>query len=116
MQIGHAVVEKVYVDAATRMRTATAVVQKLASDLTPFQLRMLTALPHICSRICHPHKDVNKILKDIMVKLPKVHEQQTMWMLLAVSKSTAQDPEDPVQRRVPAGQEPKAGAVDSRGL
>jgi len=63
-----------------------------------------------------PHKDVNKILKEIMVKLPKVHEQQTMWMLLAVSKSTAQDPEDPVQRGVPAGQEPKAGAVDSRGL
>ena len=52
--------------------------------LAPYQF--LTAFPQLTSRICHAHADVFSQLRDLIAKLIVSFPQQTMWMMMAVSK------------------------------
>ncbi|XP_063698186.1 serine/threonine-protein kinase ATR-like [Culicoides brevitarsis] len=47
-----------------------------------------TAFSQIVSRICHPNSETYTILKKILINLIKVYPQQSLWMFLAVYKST----------------------------
>ncbi|ELT94946.1 hypothetical protein CAPTEDRAFT_164972 [Capitella teleta] len=57
-----------------------------SQKLSPYQF--LTALPQLTSRICHTDADVFYQLKQIIGQLLVAFPQQTMWMLMAVSKSS----------------------------
>ncbi|KAA8902478.1 hypothetical protein FN846DRAFT_780587 [Sphaerosporella brunnea] len=50
-----------------------------------------TALPQLMSRIIHPHKDVYAHVQNIIVKVVLAYPQQSMWSLMAVTKSTSKD-------------------------
>lgn len=51
----------------------------------------LQVLPQLCSRICHTNKLVYAQIEALLVKLLLQHEQQTLWMLIGVYKSTQQE-------------------------
>lgn len=59
---------------------------RYSEALPPFMF--FTAFSQLVSRICHPNPEVYTILKKIMISLIKVFPQQSLWMLLAVYKST----------------------------
>jgi len=46
----------------------------------------LTAFSQLVSRICHPHPDVFRHLKTIIVYMLLVYPQQSLWMLMPVYK------------------------------
>ena len=48
----------------------------------------LTAFSQLVSRICHPNQETYTILKSILINLIKTYPQQSLWMFLAVYKST----------------------------
>lgn len=48
----------------------------------------LSAFSQLVSRICHPVREVYLHIKSIFIKLIFKYPQQSMWMLLAISKST----------------------------
>ena len=54
------------------------------AKLAPYQF--LTAFPQLTSRICHAHDGVFSQLREMIAKLIVVFPQQTMWMMMAVSK------------------------------
>lgn len=62
-----------------------SIVKKYIDSLPEYQL--LTALPQLCSRICHQNSSVFALIEAIMIKLLDKYEQQTLWMMIAVSKS-----------------------------
>jgi hypothetical protein len=43
------------------------------------------------SRIIHPHKEVYAKIQNIIVKVVVAYPQQSMWSLMAVTKSTSRD-------------------------
>jgi serine/threonine-protein kinase ATR len=43
------------------------------------------------SRITHSHDGVNAQIQNIIVKVVVAYPQQSMWSLMAVTKSTSQD-------------------------
>jgi serine/threonine-protein kinase ATR len=47
-----------------------------------------TAFSQIIARICHPSRDVQRLLSDIIIKVVSVHPKQALWALLAVVKSS----------------------------
>jgi hypothetical protein len=56
----------------------------LVEELPPYMF--LTAFSQLVSRICHPHPDVFKHLKTIIVYMLLVYSQQSLWMLMPVYK------------------------------
>nr|XP_042905636.1 serine/threonine-protein kinase ATR isoform X1 [Parasteatoda tepidariorum] len=48
----------------------------------------MTAFPQLVSRICHSHPDVTGPLQKLIARLLATYSQQSMWMMMAVSKST----------------------------
>jgi serine/threonine-protein kinase ATR len=46
----------------------------------------LTAFSQLVSRICHPHPEVFKHLKNIIAYMLLVYSQQSLWMLMPVYK------------------------------
>ena len=50
--------------------------------------QFMTAFSQLLSRICHPHEEVSAILKDLIARCLQEYPQQTMWAMMAVSKST----------------------------
>ncbi|KAF8246273.1 hypothetical protein K440DRAFT_655242 [Wilcoxina mikolae CBS 423.85] len=50
-----------------------------------------TALPQLMSRITHPHEKVYSEIQNIIVKVMVTYPQQTMWYLMAVTKSTIRE-------------------------
>ncbi|XP_023240203.1 serine/threonine-protein kinase ATR-like [Centruroides sculpturatus] len=56
-------------------------------DKLPLFLFM-TAFPQLISRICHPHQGIVNQLQRIISKLLVAYPQQSMWMMIAVSKSS----------------------------
>ena len=59
---------------------------ELCSTLQLYQL--MTALPQLISRICHSHPGVFEQLSTIISTLLASYPQQTMWHMIAVSKSS----------------------------
>lgn len=59
---------------------------RYTDSLPPFMF--FTAFSQIVSRICHPTPETYTILKKILINLIKVYPQQSLWMFLAVYKST----------------------------
>jgi phosphatidylinositol kinase/protein kinase (PI-3 family) len=57
---------------------------QLIEELPPYMF--LTAFSQLVSRICHPHPDVFKHLKTIIVYMLLVYPQQSLWMLMPVYK------------------------------
>ncbi|CAL1278598.1 unnamed protein product [Larinioides sclopetarius] len=48
----------------------------------------LTAFPQLISRICHSHSSVSGPLQKLISRLLVSYPQQSMWMMMAVSKSS----------------------------
>lgn len=44
----------------------------------------LTAFSQIVSRICHPNREVQKCLFDLIVKLIKEYPQQCLWTMASI--------------------------------
>jgi serine/threonine-protein kinase ATR len=61
-------------------------VRQLIATIAPFQF--LTALPQLTSRICHQNVAVTELLDIILVQLRVYFPHQTLWMMMAVYKST----------------------------
>ena len=59
---------------------------ELCNSLKLYQL--MTALPQLISRICHSHPGVFEQIAEIVSTLLATYPQQTMWHMLAVSKSS----------------------------
>jgi hypothetical protein len=57
---------------------------QLIEELPPYMF--LTAFSQLVSRICHPHPDVFRHLKTIIVYMLLVYSQQSLWMLMPVYK------------------------------
>jgi serine/threonine-protein kinase ATR len=57
---------------------------QLIEELPPYMF--LTAFSQLVSRICHPHPDVFRHLKTIIVYMLLVYPQQSLWMLMPVYK------------------------------
>lgn len=68
------------------MQTLNQYMVRYTDTLPPFMF--LTAFSQLVSRICHPSPEVYVILKRIIITLIKVYPQQSLWMFLAVYKST----------------------------
>lgn len=64
---------------------ANTLMTKLVDVLPLFTF--FSAFSQLVSRICHPNSDVFSILTTIMVKLILTYPQQSLWRLMAVSKS-----------------------------
>lgn len=62
------------------------VVAPLLQQLPPYLF--YTALPQLVSRICHSHEQVATQLKAIIALLLSTYPQRTVWMMVAVSKSS----------------------------
>ena len=59
-------------------------ISTLGRDLAPYQL--FTAYPQLISRICHAQSDVFQQLKEIIARIFVHFPQQSLWMMMAVSK------------------------------
>jgi serine/threonine-protein kinase ATR len=59
---------------------------KLANSIATYQL--LIALPQLTSRICHASPDILHLLDLILVRLIQDFPNQTLWMMMAMYKST----------------------------
>jgi hypothetical protein len=57
---------------------------QLMEELPPYMF--LTAFSQLVSRLCHPHPDVFRHLKTIIVYMLLVYSQQSLWMLMPVYK------------------------------
>jgi serine/threonine-protein kinase ATR len=69
-----------------KLSQTTSFVKKLSQKVTTNQL--LTAMPQLTSRICHPNAEVQETLENIIVSVLSVYPQQALWHLMAVAKST----------------------------
>ena len=49
---------------------------------------MLTALPQLTPRVCHPNARVFGLIQDILIKLLAHYHQQTLWIMMAAHHST----------------------------
>lgn len=70
----------------THMQQLNQYMQRYMDSLPTFMF--FTAFSQLVSRICHPNTETYTILKSILVKLIKAYPQQSLWMFLAVYKST----------------------------
>ncbi|GIY72417.1 hypothetical protein CEXT_655601 [Caerostris extrusa] len=64
----------------------TNMIQELCGTV-PLYL-FLTAFPQLISRICHSHPSVSGALQKLISRLLVAYPQQSMWMMMAVSKSS----------------------------
>ncbi|KDR17199.1 Serine/threonine-protein kinase ATR [Zootermopsis nevadensis] len=74
-------------DMKTNLDKMTKIVDQLVEELPPYMF--LTAFSQLVSRICHPHPDVFRHLKTIIVYMLLVYSQQSLWMLMPVYKSSS---------------------------
>ncbi|KAI5289196.1 serine/threonine-protein kinase M1 [Ascosphaera aggregata] len=51
----------------------------------------LTILPQLVARICHPNKDLNAVLRRIIMKTTFTYVQQALWTILPLLKSLSVD-------------------------
>lgn len=90
MELGTAEAEnpKVFKSNAGRVRLAdiTKAIDSAHEKIPAY--KFLTAFPQLISRICHPHADVTALLRRIIAKVLVAHPQQSMWMMIAVLKSS----------------------------
>ncbi|KAK3922870.1 Serine/threonine-protein kinase ATR [Frankliniella fusca] len=56
-------------------------------DILPSYMFM-TGFSQLVSRLCHPVADVTRVIQAIIVKLVLCYPQQTMWILVAMHRST----------------------------
>ncbi|OPL20252.1 serine atr threonine-protein kinase, partial [Mytilus galloprovincialis] len=61
-------------------------ISNFGRELAPYQL--FTAYPQLISRICHAQSDVFQHLKDIVARIFVHFPKQSLWMMMAVSKSS----------------------------
>ncbi|KAJ3040430.1 serine/threonine-protein kinase M1 [Rhizophlyctis rosea] len=71
-----------------RFNNITKMARKLNQTLPAWMF--LTAIPQLVSRICHKNHSVHEMIENIIISVLSVYPQQTMWHLVAVSKSTLQ--------------------------
>ncbi|GFU19135.1 hypothetical protein NPIL_402701 [Nephila pilipes] len=72
--------------ATTCLEKISNMVQELYGTI-PLYL-FLTAFPQLISRICHSHPSVSGPLQKLISRLLVLYSQQSMWMMMAVSKSS----------------------------
>lgn len=70
----------------THMQQLNQYMQRYMDTLPKFMF--FTAFSQLVSRICHPNPEAYTILKSILVNLIHAYPQQSLWMFLAVYKST----------------------------
>ncbi|KAF8794791.1 Serine/threonine-protein kinase ATR like protein [Argiope bruennichi] len=71
---------------AASLERISNMVQELYGSV-PLYL-FLTAFPQLVSRICHSHPSVSGPLQKLISRLLVSYPQQSMWMMMAVSKSS----------------------------
>lgn len=62
------------------------IIERLINQLPAFQF--IIALPQLISRICHPSNEVFELVEVMLDKLLCAYPQQTLWMMVALTKST----------------------------
>ncbi|KAG8185459.1 hypothetical protein JTE90_019718 [Oedothorax gibbosus] len=70
------------------LQKISTLVQSLSENI-PLYL-FLTAFPQLVSRICHSHPCIAAPLQKLISRLLVSYPQQSMWMMMAVSKSSYQ--------------------------
>eukprot|EP00798_Chlamydomonas_sp_ICE-L_P024092 gene24092-9666_t len=64
----------------------TNLMRNLMNNVSP--VAWLQALPQLISRICHPCKEVQEVIQNILIKVTETFPQQALWSLAGVSKSS----------------------------
>jgi serine/threonine-protein kinase ATR len=80
----------------TTLASLNAIISDLSETLPPYHF--LIAFSQLISRICHPNSDVFTHIQSIILNLIKHYPQQSLWMMMAVSKSTHKDRQTRCQR------------------
>jgi serine/threonine-protein kinase ATR len=75
-------------------------------------------MPQLMSRIIHPHEKVYSHIQAIIIKVLVTYPQQTMWYLMAASRSTSKDRSQRGQRVLAHFKEhlPKSNRGNTNGL
>ena len=60
-------------------------VKRMSTTVPAWQFA--TAIPQLISRICHKNSEVHELLESVIMGVLAVYPHQTVWHLMAVSKS-----------------------------